>query len=201
MHACAQDVVRTHSCLLLLSVLSDSVRPCPRTRPLLQQSAPQYATVAARSRGNGTECVPSPLPLAPAFPCHLSRLRVVPEPSRVCLSSARPPLSPAQPHFLSPHPFGPVPISLFLGSLSSWAAYRPPPRRRHTRVFDGLAVGAWVCVCSGPYVLRAHCTPHGPILSVRVCSVSPVLRCLLLLPVAVFLVPFQRSFFLGSRRG
>lgn len=144
---------------------------------------------------------PSPLPLAPAFPCHLSRLRVVPEPSRVCLSSARPPLSPAQPHFLSPHPFGPVPISLFLGSLSSWAAYRPPPRRRHTRVFDGLAVGAWVCVCSGPYVLRAHCTPHGPILSVRVCSVSPVLRCLLLLPVAVFLVPFQRSFFLGSRRG
>lgn len=148
MHACAQDVVRTHSCLLLLSVLSDSVRPCPRTRPLLQQSAPQYATVAARSRGNGTECVPSPLPLAPAFPCHLSRLRVVPEPSRVCLSSARPPLSPAQPHFLSPHPFGPVPISLFLGSLSSWAAYRPPPPDGDTRG----SLTAWPsepgCVCA-----------------------------------------------------
>lgn len=87
-------------------------------------------------------------------------------------------------------------LAQLMGRLSP-----PPPRRRHTRVFDGLAVGAWVCVCSGPYVLRAHCTPHGPILSVRVCSVSPVLRCLLLLPVAVFLVPFQRSFFLGSRRG
>lgn len=114
---------------------------------------------------------------------------------------------PGRPSARHSHTFCPRTPSGLCPSASFWARsahgplIAPPPRRRHTRVFDGLAVGAWVCVCSGPYVLRAHCTPHGPILSVRVCSVSPVLRCLLLLPVAVFLVPFQRSFFLGSRRG